>query len=484
MKKKRSAILSLVLAFVLGVGSMAALSAAPTFTQDGITAVLVDGRPADVQGYNIDKLRNMAAALDVEVQWNAEDKTAHLNTDEHYKASPTELITGNWAPSTRARLETLIKENANKNRYACFDFDNTSVISDIGNALLAYQIMNLRFSMEPEFFEETLATGIPSLTQEIGRNMADESVNCVQLIKDLSANYKFLYNEYEGFKGSRTLTDIRATQEYQDFAAKLEWMYRCVGDTFDESVAYPWSIYLLSGMTSDEVYTLAKESNTFWSEFGRYSYYTLTSPTDMETAAGAVTVDIDTGVTFTDELVDLYQTLAANGIDIYVISASPVDLIRAACDQFGYGVSADNIYAMRLCTDENGRYINKYDYDWGGEGKYAQTQAAGKSQIIKNFIAPKYKGQGPVLVCGDSKGDMNMMNDWMESGDTQLGLLFNRYRKDIPTWEASVDAVEQMGKMDSKYVLQGRDENLGQLRPSEYSILKGEKDEVLVRPAA
>lgn len=125
-------------------------------------------------------------------------------------------------------------------------------------------------------------------------------------------------------------------------------------------------------------------------------------------------------------------------------------------------------------------------YNWGGEGKYAQTQGPGKSTIITNFIAPKYKGVGPLIVFGDSAGDMNMMTDWMDKGDTQLGVIFNRYRNpssDPLTWAASVKAVEQMGKPDAKFVLQGRDDNKGQLRPTEYTIRLGTDKEVLVRPA-
>ena len=41
-----------------------------------------------------------------------------------------------------------------------------------------------------------------------------------------------------------------------------------------------------------------------------------------------------------------------------------------------------------------------------------------------------------------------------------------------------------IGDADARFVLQGRDENKGQLRPSEYSILLGQTEEVLVRPAS
>ena len=88
------------------------------------------------------------------------------------------------------------------------------------------------------------------------------------------------------------------------------------------------------------------------------------------------------------------------------------------------------------------------------------------------------------MVFGDSAGDWNMMTDWMESGDTQLGVIFNRYRKTSdPIWQGSAEAAETIGNADARFVLQGRDVNKGQLRPSEYSILLGTTEEVLVRPA-
>ena len=89
------------------------------------------------------------------------------------------------------------------------------------------------------------------------------------------------------------------------------------------------------------------------------------------------------------------------------------------------------------------------------------------------------------MVFGDSAGDWNMMTDWMDEGDTVLGVIFNRYRKPSsdPIWEGSYEAAQTIGDPDARFVLQGRDENTGELRPSEKSILLGTTEEVLVRPA-
>ena len=172
-------------------------------------------------------------------------------------------------------------------------------------------------------------------------------------------------------------------------------MYSAVGDTFDASVSYPWVTYLFTGMTSQEVYDLAAESHAYWAAYGRYASETWTSPVELPGEAGVVSVSFNTGLTFTDELKDLYHTLMANDIDVYIISASFIDVIRAANETMGYGVPEENVFAMRNKLGEDGTYINEYDYDWGGEGMYAQTQAAGKSTVLANFIAPKYDGAGP-----------------------------------------------------------------------------------------
>ena len=489
--RKSSKLLALGLVFALGLGmstALAAVSVAPATTK-----VTVDGQAVEVEAYNIDngnnyfKLRDFASNLDFGLTWDAATDTAAIDTSAHYKPDATQLITGNWAPTTRARIQAVIDENADSGKYVVFDFDNTSVIFDVEEALLIYQIENLAFKIDPDDMADVLETQIPDLTAPVGTTVDGEDVSVEELVADLTSDYAWLYENYEGFGagGAYGLEYIHATNQYQDFAAKLRYMYSAVGDTFDASVSYPWVTYLFTGMTSQEVYDLAAESHAYWAAYGRYASETWTSPVELPGEAGVVSVSFNTGLTFTDELKDLYATLMANNIDVYIISASYIDVIQAANQTMGYNVPEENVFAMRNKVDEEGRYINEYDYDWGGEGLYAQTQAAGKSTIITNFIAPKYDGAGPLMVFGDSAGDWNMMTDWMDDGDTVLGVIFNRYRKPSsdPIWEGSNEAAQTIGDADARFVLQGRNENTGELRPSEKSILLGSTEEVLVRPA-
>jgi hypothetical protein len=478
--------LCLAIGATVSVGAFADVIANPSTHN-----VTVNGDASAATGYNIDgnnyyKLRDLAAELDLGVTWDAATSTVGIDKDGHYKVDDTTLMVGNWAPATRARIQAVIDANANQGKYVCFDFDNTSVIFDVEEALLIYQIENLRFNITPEQLPDVLATQIPDMDQSVGTSVDGVNVTCNTLSADIVSDYTWLYENYAGFGvGDKDLSYIHASNQYQDFAAKLRYMYSAVGDTFDSSVSYPWVTYLFTGMTPDEVYALATESHQYWASYGRYASETWTSPIELTGESGIITISFVTGVTFTDELVDLYQTLMANGIDVYIISASFIDVIRAANDCMGYNVPEDHVFAMRNVLTEDGVYTNAYDYDWGGEGMCAQTQGAGKSTTITNFIAPNYDGAGPLMVFGDSSGDWNMMTDWMESGDTQLGVIFNRYRKTSdPIWQGSNEAAESIGDADARFVLQGRDENTGELRPSEYSIMMGSDTEVLVRPAS
>ena len=264
--------------------------------------------------------------------------------------------------------------------------------------------------------ESTFRDAAPYVEGMIRLGMADGSLPGVTHPHEIAEVVMLLTNVWTGmFPGSR-----------EEFAAKLRFMYGNLGDYFDHAVSYPWVGYLFTGMTPDEVQKLAAASHQYWADYGRYAEETWTSPVELPGKTGIVSIDFITGLTFTDELKDLYATLQTNGIDVYIVSASPIDTVLAANETMGYNLPEDHVYAMRNKLGEDGRYINEYNYDWGGEGKYAQTQGEGKSTIITNFIAPQYDNAGPLMVFGDSAGDWNMMTDWMESGDTVLGVIFNR----------------------------------------------------------
>ena len=72
--------------------------------------------------------------------------------------NPTAMIQGgSWDPQVQAALNGLMS-NCGKGSYAVFDFDQTSIVHDITQALWVYQIEHLCFADAPihDFFD-----GIP-----------------------------------------------------------------------------------------------------------------------------------------------------------------------------------------------------------------------------------------------------------------------------------------------------------------------------------
>ena len=388
-----------------------------------------------------------------------------------------ELEENNWAPETRVALNSLLANyginSANydpaQKPYVVFDFDNTTSFFDVGEALLIYQLENLRFKIAPDQMYEVLTTEVPTdnFVEEYN-NTQGTSLNVEIVARDCQTHYTWLCENYEGlgYGGTMTLDEVKKAPEYQDFITKVRYLYDAIGDTFDAAVSYPWVTYLFTGMTPKEVQEVATESHDYWLAYDVWEKVTWESPADLKTEAGAVSVTYKTSVALPPESVDLYNKLMANGFDVYVCSASFIDVIKAIAvnPKYGLSVPEENIYAMMLKLDEEGRYLNAYDYD-----NYFQTQGEGKTKTINKFIAPNYGGSGPVFVAGDSQGDYSMMTSFDE---TVLGLIINRVRKDDFAI-ISKQAAETIGDPEPRFVLQGRDENNGVYIPQQESILMG-----------
>ncbi len=71
---------------------------------------------------------------------------------------PQLLGPGSWDPSVRESLDSLLASGSGG--YAVFDFDKTSIVHDISQALWVYQIENLRYADAPS---DSLSTRLDSL---------------------------------------------------------------------------------------------------------------------------------------------------------------------------------------------------------------------------------------------------------------------------------------------------------------------------------
>lgn len=376
--------------------------------------------------------------------------------------------------------------------YVVFDFDNTCSIFDVEEQLAVYQLLHMAFAFTPEEAEGILMSEVPADTvvesdADYLQSGENSELTYNNWAKDCAGAYANLYEKYEitaaGIKDEAMLEQLHEDGDWKEFSAKMRAMYDVIYDNLSADIAYPWVLYWFTGMTEQEVYDLAYASHTF---FGARDFVwhkeTFASPEDYVSTLGPATYTWNYGITVDPEIVTIYKDLKEHGFDVYVCSASFIDVIRAGVDAFGLADYCDGVIAMTLKL-EGGVYQPAYDYEagysyWRADGAWikgdvatqAQTQGIGKVTAVSNVLCSKY-GYGPSAGFMDSTGDFNFCTEY---GDLKLVLTFNRLRKATDgggiiqcvamKQEADgVDLAKANGMGDVLYLVNGRDENGGYL---------------------
>jgi len=346
----------------------------------------------------------------------------------------TVLPRDNWEESTYEKLTELLKEASSlESPYAVFDFDNTTIINDLEYSLMAYQIQNLRYKMKPCEFKEVITACIPDCTVPIINGLTAD-----MLVQDLEEDYAFLYENHIS-TGTLSLEDIRKTDQYLDFRAKMFTLCYGVEETFPLEPAYLWLIQPLYGFTYPEISEFLKESCSYWLTFPEINEVTWTSPD--RGVCGICSATHMEGMRLTKEMKNLYATLKKSGIDVYICSAAMETIVEAyACDpKFGLGLNPDHVFGLRFPHMGNGFIDVRMDTT------QFQPFLKGKTDVIKNEIAPQHGGRGPVLVGGDSNGDYYMLTDFP---DLRVGLII---------WCGSTGGIKELAKSGlPKYTVQHR----------------------------
>ena len=349
-----------------------------------------------------------------------------------------------WVPKNREALSKLIDENKNQGNYVVFDWDYTSIYQDTQENLFRYQIDNLKFKMTPAQFSKAIRKDIPldNFAKDYV-NVKGQPINITKIANDLDKRYTFLYNNYIKTQ-KMSLEKIKQTEEFKDFRGKLAFLYEAIGGSFSHDVAYPWVLYLFENMSVSEVQKLAKEANDFGigNKLGKY---VLESSDKLTGEAGKVSYQYKSGLRTQPETANLFHEFEKNGIKVYIVSASLEDIVKVFANDksYGYNLSADSVYGMRL--EMNG---NKYraEYKHG----YPQTQTKGKVEVINKYLKTKHGGKDPLLVAGDSEGDVNMLSEYK---GTKALLLMKRKGK-----------LDNLAK-DARALIQTRNEETGLFVP-------------------
>ncbi|MBP5636021.1 MAG: haloacid dehalogenase-like hydrolase [Bacteroidales bacterium] len=301
---------------------------------------------------------------------------------------------GNWEQEPYEALCSILKDGSLKGGYAVFDCDNTAILHDVTHTLMVYQIENLLFA---DAADCNFLHGLPRTDFPLeGLGLTADEIGAL-----LKSQYVHLKNLKDD---GMPLDEIHQMPEYHDFRAGFLAFYKAIGDNYEYGELCLWEPMLFGGLPRE----IGTQSLSYWLSQGRVWNETWTS------ADGRFAGVAQKGIVITEEMKGLMASLRRRGITPYICSASPEWLVESlACSpENGLGFSPEEVFGVRFADG---------DYEAG----YPQPFKEGKVACIDNLIAPLHGGAQPVLVAGDSSGDIAMLTAYPLM---RIGIIMNQHR--------------------------------------------------------
>ena len=365
----------------------------------------------------------------------------------------------NWSSRNHTLINNLINDygiggkyyDTKKPPYVVLDWDQTCAFLDVEEAVMRYQLSNLKFKLSKSEFAELLKDEINGITH-LSSNF--KNIKLSDINDDLINDYNYIYDNFIGLNGNKSLSEIKQTPYYWDFITKLSYLYDgyCGTSGIDANYGYPWVIELLAGNSISEIKSLAKEVISY-ELANKLSKEEWSTPDNFDSKVGKIKYSFKTGLRVLPEMQNLISTFEKNGISVFIVSASFKPIVESFSEagNFGYNVPNDRVIAMELET-KHGILMPQYKQNWFKTQRYGKVEAINK--VIKNDLK---KNWDPIFSAADSDGDYEMIT--MFPG-MKLVLIWNRL-KGGDIGKLCNQAVSEMESSNPKYILQGRNENLG-----------------------
>lgn len=357
---------------------------------------------------------------------------------------------GSWNERAFTFINKLIRDhgrdnpayNPERKPFAVFDWDNTSIIGDVEEAAFYYLVTNLAFKINPDELYRIIRKNVDKTDFKYPyKNLDDKPINIDQISNDIYKAYKELYRTSDRLGGDVPFETIKETKSYKEFVAKMFFRYKAAD--YDKSARDPYCCmtFLFTNYKQNEIEDFCQEAFDFVKK-AEPRREIITSP-EMESEAGRISVSYFVGMGDIPEMADLFHSLDREGIDVYVVSASFIDIVRAYATKNSYKFAGEKVFGLRLAKDAEGKVIPELDHS------FPLTQKAGKAETIRKLIQNE-NNYGPILVGGDSDGDYAMLTDFKE---TDLGIIIDRQR------HGDINRLKDEALAGSNtYILQARDQ--------------------------
>ena len=270
------------------------------------------------------------------------------------------LQPGSWLPENRRRLEALLREHGREERpLAVFDWDNTIIRNDIGEALFYHAIREMRFKFE---LGDAFWDVIP---EAVGRDEIRASYEAIRRLPPEQA---------------------KETPEYRRYRKLFHLAYEGVKTRKELGADFGWLVQLMQGFAVAELEAFTDEVIAF--ESARPL-----GEEDVSLGDGdAEPVRIHAGIRFYAEMRDLLASLMDAGWDVRIVSASAEWTVARIAARAG--IPRENVHGV-LVRLEDGKLTGDVTQ---------KTWDQGKADVILERT-----GRRPLLAAGDSNFDLPML---------------------------------------------------------------------------
>ncbi len=295
------------------------------------------------------------------------------------------LDAAGWDPVVRAALMKRIVTPGQQ--VAVFDFDNTCIRNDLGEAVFLRLIVDGAFRGD----DERLWRLIPDVAAR-------------QKLRALWEAHGAAWRQAE-----RRIDDWRQWEpEFLDFVVLFYRQYDALLEAEGAATAYPWVVRLFVGMTPEQVERLTSE---VWAR--ERSRGIGLAPVLLE-SPNEGSVEIARGLAPFPQIEELIQRVGPNGLGwhVLVVTASSEYSVRAVAPELG--VPAHQVLGIRLHEDSTGRLTDRI--------RPPVTYRPGKVERLDGRLREIGLTLADVgLVAGDSMTDLEMLRS-----TRNLALLIDR----------------------------------------------------------
>ncbi|MFE7591431.1 haloacid dehalogenase-like hydrolase [Kitasatospora sp. NPDC057512] len=372
-----------------------------------------------------------------------------------------------WYAENRHKLQDFIDASGicarpDAHPLALFDWDNTLVKNDVGDATMSWLVRNDKilqpagqdWSTSSRYLTTEAAT---ALSEACGDATAAGSPLPTNTDAGCAAEILSVYGEQATTGGA---------------AAFAGYDHRRINP------AYAWGAQLLAGHTADEVEGFARQAR---------AESLAASPSDSAQAVRTV------WVRYYAHMRDLVGTLRRAGFDVRVVSASPEPVVRVWAEDLGF--AADQVIGVRTKT-ENGRLTAHLADCGAAPADSVITYIDGKRCFINQDIlgiqgeaafqrAPEAERQA--FAAGDSTTDVTFVGD-----ATGLRLAINRqaaelmchaYRNEDGKWLVNPMFIDPLPALPCRYpcsttAYTGPDGTAGPVRDDSGQVIPDQVDAV------